>query len=74
MVNLFLVMLETLTDAEYNKCKLKKKKKKKKETRKCVFSSFLSFFSVRENSLFVKYPNYDWYTYLVVPFLRETFT
>lgn len=47
-------MLETLTDAEYNERKLKKKRRKKQT---CLLFVFI-FFSIRENSLFVKYLNY----------------
>lgn len=50
MVNLFLVMLETLTDAEYNKCKLKKKKKNEEERNKemCLLFVLEFFFSKGE--------------------------
>lgn len=52
-------MLETLTDAEYNKCKFKKKEEgRKKEMCLLCVLIFLFFFFVRENSLFVKYLNY----------------
>lgn len=52
-------MLETLTDAEYNKCKLKEKKRRRKKEGNVSSLCSLIFFSVRKNSLFVKYPNYS---------------
>lgn len=44
MVNLFLVMLETLTDAEYNKCKLKKKNEEERNKEMCLLFVLEFFF------------------------------